>query len=97
MADEFHGHTGVGVKFFFEMENAQRLCEPTPHQIHAPWPPGPELRADIIDVSNALGAQLARQPQMKTGEVRENRKRPPAALCFVHEPSHGAAQPWQPL
>src|SRR5260370_37945181 len=65
MADEFHAQTGMGGKFFFEMENAQRLGKPPSYQIHAPGAAGPELRANVIDVSHALGVELARQPQMK--------------------------------
>src|SRR5712692_7193795 len=87
VADEFHRHASIGVKLFFERENTQRLRKPPPHQVHAPRPPRPELRTDVIDVSNALGAQLARQAQMKTGEVRQNRKRWPPTLRFLHEPS----------
>ena len=97
MADEFHGHTGIGVKLFFEMKNTQRLRKSPPHQVHTPRPPRPELRANVIDVSNAPGAQLARQPQMKTREVRQNRERRPPALRVVHEPTHRAEQRRQPL
>src|SRR5216684_2867590 len=80
MTDEFHGHTGLGVELFFEGENAECPRKPSADQIHAPRPPGPELRANIVDVSNALGEQLARQPKMKTGKVRENRQRRASAV-----------------
>src|SRR5713101_108053 len=64
VADEFHGHAGIGVELFFERKDTQGLCEAAADQIHAPGAPGPELRANVIDVSNALGVELARQPQM---------------------------------
>src|SRR6266853_2550656 len=97
VADESHGHTGVGKELFFKRKDAESLRETPPHQIHAPRPPSPELRADVIDVSNAFGAQLARQTQMKTGEVGQNRERWAAALGFIHEAAHGAEQRRQAL
>src|SRR5260370_7881313 len=75
MTDEFHGHPGIGVELFSERENAECARKPSADQIHAPRPPGPELRANIVDVSNALGTQLARQAEMKTRKVRQNRQR----------------------
>src|SRR6266568_3639609 len=86
MTDELHGHTGISVELFFEGENAECERKPSADQIHAPRPPGPELRANIVDVSNALGEQLARQAQMKTRKVRENRQRRVAAFRLVHKP-----------
>src|SRR3989442_12564701 len=75
MTDEFHGHTGLGVELFFEGENAECERKPSADQIHAPRPPGPELRANIVNVSNAPRAELARQAEMKTRKVRQNRQR----------------------
>src|SRR5260370_4255093 len=95
MADELHRHAGIAVKLFFKGKDAESLSEPLPHQIHAPGPPRPKLRANVIDISNALGAQLARQPQMKTGEVRQNRKRRTPELRLVDEPPHVAEQRMQ--
>src|SRR5712664_114084 len=75
MTDEFHRYTGIGVELFFKGEDAQRQSEPPPDQIRTPGPPGPELRTDVVDVSNALRAQFAREPQMKTRKIRKYRKR----------------------
>src|SRR5713226_7646698 len=97
VADKFHWNTGIGVKLFFKGKDTECVREPPPHQIHAPWPPGPELWANVIDVSNAFGAELARETQMKTREVRQNRKRRAAALGFIHEAPHGAEQGRQAL
>jgi len=97
MTDEFHRYTGIGVELLFKWENAQRQREPPPDQIGAPGPPSPELRADEVDVSDAFWKQFARQPQMKTWEVREYRQRRAAAFRFVHEALHRAAQGGKPL
>src|SRR6266446_4888955 len=92
MTDEFHRYTGIGIELLFKWEDAQRQSESPPDQIGAPGPPGPELRTDVVDVANAFWKQFARQPQMKTREVRKYRQRRAPAFCFVHEVPHGAAQ-----
>ena len=97
MTDEFHRHSGIRVELFFEMENAQRLRKSPPHQIHAPGTPGPELRADVVDVSNAFWKQFAREPQMEAGEVGKNRQWRAPMFRFIHESLHGATQRRQPL
>src|SRR5438093_922735 len=55
VADEFHRNTGIGVKLFFKGKDTKSVREAPPHQIYAPRPPGPELRANVVDVSNTLG------------------------------------------
>src|SRR5205823_3429640 len=60
-------------------------------------PPSPELRTNVIDVSNAPGTQLAREAKMKAGKVRENGEGRAAALRFVNEATHGAEQGRQAL
>src|SRR5712692_2145902 len=97
MTDEFHWHTGIGVELFFEVENAECLGEAAANQIHAPGAPGPELRANVIDVADAFRSQLARQPQMKSRKFRENGQRRAAALGFLHEMPHGADEGGQAL
>src|SRR6185369_709996 len=72
MADELYRHARIAKKLFLEWKNAQRQRESPPHDAYAPGPPRPELRADVIDVAHAERLQLARQPQMKAGEVGEN-------------------------
>src|ERR1700738_2527306 len=73
--DKFHGDAGLAKKLFFKWKDAQRLHKPPAHQIRAPRPPGPELRADVINIFRAAGFQLANPPQMKAGEVGEDGKR----------------------
>jgi hypothetical protein len=85
VADEGGGHAGVAVKFLFERENAQRLGETAAHKIHAPWPPGPELRADVVNIFHAEGEQLARQAQMEARKIGENRELGFAALRFADQ------------
>src|SRR5207249_7030501 len=85
MANEFYGDTGVRVKLLFEVENAKRFGKATAHEIYAPGAPGPELRANVVDVSNAAGAQLTCQAQMETREVGKDSQRRLAPLCFVDE------------
>src|SRR5882672_12744049 len=97
MTDEFHRYAGIGVELFFKREDAQCQSESPPDQICAPGPPGPELRADVVDVSNAFWKQFASEPQMKTRKVREYRKRRAAALRFIHEMPHRAPQGGKPL
>src|SRR5882724_11866040 len=97
MTDEFHRYAGIGVEPFFKWEDAQGQREPPPDQIRAPGPPGPELRADVVDVSNAFWKEFARQPQMKTREIRKYRQWRAPAFRFVHEAPHRAAQGGKPL
>src|SRR5260370_30929486 len=97
MPDKFHGTTGIGVKLFLKLKDTKSLREARAHQIHAPGPPGPELRANVIDVSNPFRTQLARETQMKTREVRQNGERRSAAFRLVHEPPHRADQGRQAL
>src|SRR5260370_21864829 len=92
MGDKFHRNTGIGVKLFFKRKDTKSLREAPAHQIHAPGPPGPELRANVIDVSNPFRTQLARETQMKTREVRQNGERRSAAVRLLHEPPHRADQ-----
>src|SRR5947199_3696073 len=54
MADELHGHTGIGIELFFEVKNTERFGKAAANKIYAPGAPGPKLRADVIDVSDAL-------------------------------------------
>src|SRR3981189_1420073 len=83
MSDEFHRYTGIGVELLFKWEDAQSKSEPPPDQIRAPGPPGPELRTDVVNVSNAFWKQFARQPQMKTREVCKYCQRRAPAFPFV--------------
>src|SRR6266576_2464931 len=97
MANEFYGDTGVRVKLLFEVENAKRFGKATAHEIYAPGAPGPELRANVVDVSNDAGAQLTCQAQMETREVGKDSQRRLAPLCFVDEVAHRAGKRGQAL
>src|SRR5438067_11928025 len=97
MANEFYGDTGVRVKLLFEVENAIFFRQKTAYEIYAPGAPGPELRANVVDVSNAAGAQLACQAQMETREVGKDSQRRLAPLCFVDEVAHRAGKRGQAL
>src|SRR2546430_2089092 len=77
VSNEFNRYACVGKEFFFEREYAQRERESPPHDSNAPRPPGPELRADVINIAHAKRFQFARQPEMEAGKVRENRQRRP--------------------
>src|SRR5438093_1921921 len=97
MADEFHGHACISVELFFKGKDAEGVSEPPAHQIHAPGPPCPELRANVINVSNAPGAQLARETQVEAGVVRQDGEGRATALGFVSEATHGAEHRRQTL
>src|SRR4029077_2255606 len=77
--------------------DAESVGEAAPDQIRAPGTPGPELRADVIDVSNAFGTQLASEAEMEAGEVGENREGRLATCRFVNQVTHGADQGGQSL
>src|SRR5260370_7778575 len=96
MPDKFHRNTGIGVKLFFKRKDTKSLGEAPPHQIHAPGPPGPELRANVIDVSNPFRPQLPRKTQMKTREAHQNAQRKPTPLPLLPNPPHPAPQARQP-
>ena len=90
MADELHGYASVGVELLFERKNAKGFGKAAADQVHAPGAPGPELRANVIDDSSALGAQLAREAEMKARKICEDGERGFAATRFVDKMTHGA-------
>src|SRR5215472_9085513 len=97
MADEFHRDTGLRVKPLFEVKNAKRFGKAAAHQIHAPRTPGPELRANVVDVSNTSRAQLTRKPQVEAREIRKDGQRRFAPLRFCDEVAHRAGERGQTL
>src|SRR5215472_9791792 len=97
MADEFHGHARVGVELLLEVKNAQRFGKTPADEIHTPGTPGPKLRANVIDIANAFGAQLAREAKMEAREVDEDGERGLAALRFIDQMAHGADERRQAL
>src|SRR5690348_9796745 len=97
MADEFHGYAGLRVELFFKVKNAERFSKAAANQIHAPGAPRPELRTDVIDISDALRAQLARKAEVKAGKIRENCEWWLSALRLFNKTAHGANQRRQTL
>ena len=53
VADESCWDAGVAIEFFFKWENAQGFNEAAADYAHAPRSPGPELRADVVDIFDA--------------------------------------------
>ena len=88
MANEICGHAARAVPFLLKRENAQPANEAAANQIRAPWPPRPELWADEIHSRHALIFQRARQSQMESGEIREDRQRRFADASLVREFPH---------
>ena len=74
MPNKICRHPARAIPFLLEGENAKPAHESAAHQVRAPRPPRPELRADEIDVLHALPLQRPREAQVEAGEIRENRK-----------------------
>src|SRR5580658_6159628 len=90
MANEFCGHARATKECFFEGKNAERLRETAANDADSPRAPGPELWADVVDVTDSVRAEFAGEAKMKTGKVGENRERRAAALGFGNQVAHGA-------
>src|SRR5690349_13894084 len=71
MPDKIRRDASRAIPVLFEWKNTQPAHEPPPHQVGAPGPPGPELRAYEINISNALPLERPREPQVKAREVRK--------------------------
>src|SRR5215470_8732690 len=97
MPDELHRDARVGVELLFEVKNAERFCKAPAHEIHAPGAPSPELGANVVNVANALGAQLAGKAQVKAGEVCEDGKGRFASARLIHKMAHSANKRGQTL
>src|SRR5882672_2724913 len=79
MSNKIRRYSACAIPILLEWENAEPAHESTAHQVRAPRPPGPELRANEIDILHALTLQCPREAQMEAGEIREDRKsRPPS-------------------
>src|SRR6478736_2765923 len=57
MSDKIRRHAACAIPILFEWKNAEPSNESPAHQVRAPWPPGPELRANKINILNALRLQ----------------------------------------
>ena len=90
MADEFCGDAGVGVKLFFEWEDAEGESEAAADDPYTPRTPGPELRADVVGVGHSAEFEFAGEAEMEAGEVGEDGEGGFALLGGGDEFSHGA-------
>jgi len=71
VADEFGGDSGVTKKLLFEGEDTEGFFESPGDELGAPGPPGPELRANVVDIANATRFEFARKAKMETREIGE--------------------------
>src|ERR1700738_1777605 len=92
MTDEFHGDSGIAVELFFKGENAECLREAATHYAHAPGAPGPELRADVIDVADSMRLEFSGEAEVEAVKIGEDGESGFAALGFEDEAAHGADQ-----
>src|SRR5712692_274625 len=92
VADEFHGDSGVAVELFFERENAEGLREAAADYADAPGAPGPELRADVVDVLRTMAFEFSGEAEMEAGKIGEDSEGGLAAFGFGDEAAHGADQ-----
>src|SRR5260221_13139484 len=92
MADELHGDSGIGVKLFFEWKYAECLREAAADYADTPGSPGPELRADVVDVFNATALEFAGEAEEEAGEIGEDGEGGRAAFGFGDEVTHGASE-----
>ena len=90
MADEFYGNGGIGEKFLFARKDAESLRKSAADEANAPGSPGPELRADEVDVADAASFEFAREAEVEAREVRKDGESGLAALGFRDETTHGA-------
>src|SRR6266699_4379941 len=74
MPNKIRRYSARAIPILLEGENAEPAHESPPHQVSAPRPPGPELRANKINILDTLPLQRPREAQMKAGEIRENRE-----------------------
>src|SRR6202049_1358367 len=82
MPDPIRRDAGLTIELLLEGENAQSTHKPALHQPYAPWPPGPELRTNKIDIPHMLAAEHTRKAQVKCGKIRQNRDRWMAPIDF---------------
>src|SRR6266851_5224487 len=90
MTDEFHGDASFAVELFFKWENAESLREAAADYADAPRAPGPELRADVVDVFNATAFEFAGEAQVEAGEIGEDCEGGFAPLGLGDKMAHGA-------
>src|ERR1700756_2814801 len=92
MADEFRRYACIAEEFLFEWKNTQRQRESPSHDAHAPGPPRPELRADVVNVANTDRLQFAGQPQMEAGEICQDCQLRTALFRGTQQSAHRANQ-----
>ncbi len=67
--DPLHGDPCLAVESLLERENDQDLVRDDPHGLHASWPPGPELRADVVHDGDPELPERACQPEVEVRKV----------------------------
>src|SRR5271154_2971790 len=90
MADESCGDARAAEERFLEGKDTERLREAAANDSNAPRPPGPELRADVINIANSVRAEFSREAKVKAGKVGEDRERRFAAFGFRYQTPHGS-------
>ena len=72
MSHELRSHSTIAVKLFLEGKDHQRLINVFAKQTHAPLPPSPKLRANVIDDWNATFFHLPRNPPVERRRVNDD-------------------------
>src|SRR5271167_3630981 len=86
MADESRIHAAVAVKLLFEGKNHQCLVDVLAQQPHPSLPPGPELRANIVDDGNPALAHLPRHSPVESGRIDNDSEVRPAPIGLSDQP-----------
>ena len=90
MPNKLSVDTAFAIELLLEREDDHHLAHVLPHEFDAPLPPGPQLRADVVDHRNAALVQLARQTKVEVGEIDKHGSVGLAPLGFGH---HFVKQP----
>ena len=92
VSDEFHRHACVAEKLFLEWKDTQRQHETAAHDAYSPGTPGPELRTDVVNISDTERFQFPRKSQVEAGKVCENCEFRLSRLSRIYQSAHGANQ-----
>ena len=91
MADESRIHPPIAVELLFEWKDDQSFIYVLAQQLHAPLPPRPELRTDVVHNRNAAFAHLPRHPPVEGRGVNHDgnqaaaRRLPPNQILIEAE------------
>jgi hypothetical protein len=92
VSDEFHRHACVAKKLFLEWKDTQRQRETAAHDAYSPGPPGPELRTDVVNISDTERFQFPRKSQVEAGKVSENCELRLSRFSRIYKSVHRANQ-----